>query len=385
MSTPLYGFKRPSGPSGIRSHVLAIATMDNANPTVRRIASLVRGVVPVCVTFGRGLMGEDMAQHNRVLQNLATHPNVYGVIVVSLEDESHKVLAKAVADTGRPVMSFSIEDDGGTLSVAEKGARAAMALLQQASLLKPEPMPWSEFVLGVECGGSDGSSGIVSNPVTGMVADMVIDRGGTVIMSETLEMLGGEHLLAARASDPAVGEKIRASVQFCVDYANGLGIDLVGTNPVPDNIAGGLSTIEEKALVAIKKGGTKPLVEVIDTGHRPTRKGFVIMDAPCPGVENLTSIAAGGAHAIIFSTGKGNCSGHPVVPVIKVSGNAHTLRILGDNIDVALSPVLTRDMPLNEAAQILDRELLEVCSGKPTRADMLGEFEVAISRLLRAL
>lgn len=246
-------------------------------------------------------------------------------------------------------------------------------------------MPWSELTLGVECGGSDGSSGIVSNPVTGMVADMVVDRGGTVIMSETVEVLGGEHLLAARAKDPVTKQKILDAVNFCVTYSKEVGVDLLGSNPAPDNIKGGLSTIEEKALGAIKKGGSKPLMEVIGNAYRPTKKGFIFMDAPAPGVENVTALCAGGTQVIIFSTGKGNPSGHPLSPTIKVSGNPFTVELLKDNLDVDLSAVITKGASLADAAKVLEQELVDVCWGKPTKADLLGEFEVAISRLCRTV
>lgn len=385
MLKPLQGYRRPDGRMGIRNHVAVVACMDNAHPTVRRIASMIRGVVPLCPGFGRGLMGEDARQHDRVVINTATHPNVYASIVVSLEDKTCHRIAEKIAATGMPVLPLSIEDMGGTLKVAATGAAQAMRFLREASRLRPEPMDWSELVVGVECGGSDGSSGIVSNPATGMVADMIIDRGGTVIMSETLEMLGGEDQLAARAPDPAVGQKLIDIVQFCVDYADRHNVDLMGANPAPDNIAGGLTTIEEKALGAIKKGGSRPLMEVVDLGCRPSRKGFVVMDAPAPGVENLTALVAGGCHAVLFSTGKGNCSGHPVAPVIKVSGNPYTVDVLRDNIDVDVSGVITKGQTLGEAAALLERHLVDVCWGMPTSADMLGETEMAVTRIMRTL
>ena len=385
MLKPLQGYRRPDGRMGIRNHVAIVASMDNAHPTVRRIASMVKGVVPLCPGFGRALLGADAEQHDRVVVNTATHPNVYAAIVVSLENKTSERLTAKIAETGMPVVGLSIEDMGGTVQVAARGAREAMRFLREAARLRPEPMPWSEFVLGVECGGSDGSSGIVSNPVTGMVADRVIDAGGTVIMSEALELLGGERMLADRAPDPAVGQKVSDMVQFCLDYAGKYNLDLMGANPAPDNIAGGLSTIEEKALGAIKKGGSRPLMEVVELGVRPSKKGFVIMNAPAPGVENLTSIVAGGCHAVIFSTGKGNCSGHPVAPVVKVSGNPYTVDILRDNIDVDVSGVISNNMPLADAADILSDHLVDVCWGMPTSADMLGEIEMAVSRIMRTL
>jgi altronate dehydratase large subunit len=385
MSQELWGYRRNGGEFGIRNYVAIISAMDNSNPAARRIASIVRGTMPVCPTFGRASMGPDLEQHIRTLVNTGTNANVYGAVVVSLFRSSADEIAQAISKTGRPVEAYAVEEDGGTANVANLGVRAALQMMGDAGRERREPMPWSDFILGVECGGSDGSSGIVSNPVTGMVADRVIDRGGTVIMSETVEVLGGEHLLAARAKDPATKQKILDAVNFCVTYSKEVGVDLLGANPAPDNIKGGLSTIEEKALGAIKKGGSKPVMEVIGCGHRPTKKGFVFMDAPAPGVENVTALAAGGTHVIIFSTGKGNPSGHPIVPTIKVSGNPFTVELLKDNLDVDLSAVITKGMSLPDAANILDQELIEVCWGKPTKADLLGEFEIAISRLCRTV
>jgi altronate dehydratase large subunit len=385
MSQEISGYRRQDGTFGIRNYVAIISAMDNANPTARRVASVVRGVQPVCPTFGRGAMGADLEQHLRTMVNMGTNANVYGAVVVSLFRSSADEIAEAIAKTGRPVEAYGIEEDGGTANTAHLAVRAALRLMGDAGEQRRERMPWSEFTLGVECGGSDGSSGMVSNPVTGMVADMVVDRGGTVIMSETAEVLGGEHLLAARAKDAVAEQKILAAVNFCVTYAKELGVDLLGANPAPDNIKGGLSTIEEKALGAIKKGGSKPVVEVIGNGYRPTKKGFVFMDAPCPGVENVTSLSAGGAQVIIFSTGKGNPSGHPLSPTIKVSGNPFTVESLADNLDVDLSAVISKGTSLADAAKILDQELIDVCWGKQTKADLLGEYEVAISRVCRAL
>jgi len=385
MSQEIWGYRRKDGKFGIRNYVAILSAMDNSNPTARRVAAIVRGTQPVCPTFGRASMGADVEQHLRTVVNMGTNPNVYGAVVISLFRSSADEIAEAIARTGRPVEAYAIEEDGGTANAANLSVRAALRMMGDAGRQRREPMPWSELVLGVECGGSDGSSGIVSNPATGMVADRVIDRGGTVIMSETVEVLGGEHLLAARAQDPVVKQKVIAAVNFCVTYAKEVGVDLLGSNPAPDNIKGGLSTIEEKALGAIKKGGSRPLMEVIGYGERPTKKGFVFMDAPAPGVENVTALAAGGTQVIIFSTGKGNPSGHPLVPTIKVSGNPFTVELLKDNLDVDLSAVITKGMTLSEAAGILEQELIDVCWGKPTKADLLGEFEVAISRLCRTV
>ena len=201
----------------------------------------------------------------------------------------------------------------------------------------------------------------------------------------TLELLGGEEMLGRRAVTPEVAAKVKGIIQRTLDYAAEHNLDIMGANPAPDNIAGGLTTIEEKALGAIKKGGTRPLVEVLEEGERPTKKGFVIMDAPAPGVENLTAIVSGGCHAVIFSTGKGNCIGHPVAPVIKISGNPMTVKSMRDNIDVDVSGVINQGLTLDQVTDIVQDKLADVCWGAMTSSDMLGEIETAASRLLRTL
>ena len=197
--------------------------------------------------------------------------------------------------------------------------------------------------------------------------------------------MGGEEILGRRAVTPEVAAKVKRIIQRTLDYAAEHNLDIMGANPAPDNIAGGLTTIEEKALGSIKKGGTKPLVEVLEEGERPTKKGFVIMDAPAPGVENLTAIVSGGCHAVIFSTGKGNCIGHPVAPVIKISGNPMTVKSMRDNIDVDVSGVINQGLTLDQATDIVQDKLADVCWGAMTSSDMLGEIETAASRLLRTL
>ncbi len=385
MNNQLWGYRRPDGNFGVRNYLAVVACMNSVNPTVRRIASLVPGVKPLCPGFGSSLMGEDARQYFRTMVNMCTNPNIFGVVVIGLGENSSKGFVEAIASRGWRVAGFDIEGKGGTVKTTALAASALIEMAGEAAGLQKEHMPWEKLVLGVECGSSDGSSGMVSNPVTGRVADKVVDRGGTVIMSETVEMLGAEHLLAARAQNEETRERILAAVEYCVSYAKGMNVDLLGINPLPDNIEGGLSTIEEKSLGAIKKGGSRPLVEVVDYGCRPGRNGFVIMDAPGPATENMTAISAGGAQVIIFSTGRGNTIANPISTTIKVSGNPYTVKALSDNIDVDLSAVIAKGMTHEEAAEILDNRLYRVCNGEPTKADLLNETEVAISRIARTL
>jgi altronate dehydratase large subunit len=385
MEIQLEGFKRPDGGIGIRNYIAIIAVMDNSSPTVRRIASAVQGAIALAPGAGRGLMGEDWEQHVRTLIGLGTNPNIAGAVVVSLEPESANMVAQGIEKTGRPVAVISLQDAGGTVKAAQAGISAASAMAAATYRAQRVPLPWSELVVGLECGGSDGSSGIVSNPAVGIVADRLVARGATVIMSEPIEIVGGEHLLARRARNDEVAGRLYDAVKKCVNYSQEVGIDPFKANPGPDNIAGGLSTIEEKALGAIKKGGSTVLNEVIGHSVRPTEKGLVFMDAPAAAVENLTALAAGGTHLILFSTGRGNPIGNPVAPTIKLTGNPFTVKIMRDNIDVDLSAVMTEGLSLDGAADLIDAEIVAVCQGKSTCTDRLGVVEVAISRTLRTL
>ena len=246
-----------------------------------------------------------------------------------------------------------------------------------ASRIQREPSAISDLVVGVECGGSDGTSGIASNPATGQVADWLVEAGGTVILSERTEIIGGEEILASNAASATVAEEIRAVVTRTQEHARQHGIEL--TNLVADNIEGGLSTQEEKALGAILKGGTTPLQEIVGSAEQPSKKGLVFMDAHSPGTENITALAGGGAQIIIFSTGLGNPIACPIAPTIKVSGNPNTVVELCDNIDVDVSAIIKGEKSIAQSAEVLYEEFLQVANGGMTRSEVLGDEEVAIS------
>lgn len=376
------GFRRPSGGPGARNHLAVISVMDNTNPIVRRICSLRKDLVGVNTSFGRALYDDDQNQHFRVMGHLAGHPNVGAAIVIGLEPKTSGAIAEVAAKASpwMPLEIVTVHETGGTLKMTSRAMELIDKLWRHLSTARREPCELGEITLGTECGGSDTTSGLVSNPVTGMVADRVIDEGGTVIFSETLEIVGAEHLLARRAADTKTRRRILACVKRTLDYAESLGVDLIGSNPTDDNMAGGLSSIEEKSLGAVKKGGSRPIVEVIGVGERPARRGTVFADAPCGGVENITSLASSGAQAIIFSTGIGNPVGHPISPTIKVTGNPRTAAHMAENIDVDLRGVMEGGMSYDEAAERLLGELMDVLSGKLTTSELLGETEVTVSR-----
>lgn len=381
------GFRRPSGEPGVRNHLAIISAMDNTNPLVRRICSLRKDLIAVNTSFGRALMGEDEKQHFRVMGHLAGHPNVGAAIIIGLEPITAGAIAEfaAKASPWMPLEVITIHEVGGTLKTTQRALELAGKLSAHLDRARREPCELGELTLGTECGGSDTTSGLVSNPVTGMVADRVVEAGGTVIFSETLEILGAEHLLAQRATDAKTRRLLLSGVRRALAYAEELGVDLIGSNPTPDNIAGGLSSIEEKSLGAIKKAGNGPIVEVVGVGERPTRKGTVFADAPCGGVENITSLSASGAQAIIFSTGIGNPIGHPISPTIKVTGNPRTAALMPENIDVNLCDVIENGLSYTDARMRLETELLEVLSGKLTTSEVLGETEITVSRAALSL
>ena len=374
---PLWGFHRPDGSVGVRNYVAIVATADAVNPVARRIASLVKGTVPIYTAFGRGMKGEDGERHVRTRAGLAKNPNVAAALVVGLEPKSAQEIANLVAATGKPVEWIAVETIGGSHNATTEGARIALQMVITASRIQREPSAISDLVVGVECGGSDGTSGIASNPATGQVADWLVEAGGTVILSERTEIIGGEEILASNAASATVAEEIRAVVTRTQEHARQHGIEL--TNLVADNIEGGLSTQEEKALGAILKGGTTPLQEIVGSAEQPSKKGLVFMDAHSPGTENITALAGGGAQIIIFSTGLGNPIACPIAPTIKVSGNPNTVVELSDNIDVDVSAIIKGEKSIAQSAEVLYEEFLQVANGGMTRSEVLGDEEVAIS------
>lgn len=371
------GYPRDDGQVGVRNRLAVISAMDNANPVAQRVAGLVRNAVSITAPFGRGQVAEDRDRHDGTLIGIGRNPNFGAALIISLEPASAEAIAEGVAKSGKPVEIVTIQQAGGTLKATDQGVRKAIGLTQAIGRIRREPHPLADLIIGVECGGSDTTSGISANPVTGLVGDRIIDAGGTWILSETEEITGAEHSLIERASSEEVAKAMRQAIERAEALAAYHGVQLWPMGP--DNIAGGLTTVEEKALGGVHKGGSRPLNEVVALGQKPTRKGLVFMDAPAPGSENITALSAGGAQIIIFTTGVGNPIGSPVSPTIKVCGNPQTVVHFQDNIDVDVSHVTKGEKTLMEAADILFDELVEVACGKMTRNEILGDFELVIS------
>ena len=375
-----WGYRRANGSVGIRNHVAILAVMDNANGVVRHLSQLVRGTLPLPVWYGRGQFGADDRLFRRTQVGLANNPNIAAVLVVSLERVSAGKMTEAISKSGKPVEQISIQDVGGTVEAIAKGMRLLVPLVQAASEQRPEQVPLSELILGVECGGTDTTSGIASNPALGWVADQVVGQGGVVYLSETSEWMGAEAVLARRARNPEVAHAIYAAVRRIEQDAIARGVDIRGANPVPDNIRGGISSIEEKSLGAIIKGGTTTIQDVLAYGQRAAAKGLYLMDTAAPAAESMTGLAAGGAQIIIFTTGQMNIMGCPVAPTIKVTGNPRTAQRLADNVDIDVSAMLSGES-LEAAGSRLYHGMLGTASGRLTRAEVFGDEEIAISRI----
>jgi altronate dehydratase large subunit len=381
----ILGYVRPDGKVGIRNHLLVMSTVICSSFVARRIADQVQGAVAIENPFGCGQLEPDLEITRRTLVNTAKNPNVGGVLVVGLGCEQIQAddLVREIEKTGKPVEKVVIqEEDGGTPAAIEKGVRLLRKMAEEVLSQRPEEVDMSNLVLGVECGGSDATSGLASNPVVGYVADRVVDLGGTVILSETPEMIGAEDILANRAVSREVGERIVRTVRRWVELAASYNVDLVGTQPAPGNIAGGISTIEEKSLGAIIKGGSRPVQGMVDYAEEVRGKGLWLMDTPGYDIMSVVGMVAGGATLVIFTTGRGTPTGNPIAPVIKVTANPQTARKMRENIDFDASTVILGQETIEQAGERLFRLVIDVARGKPTRAELLGFKEFMIHKII---
>jgi altronate dehydratase large subunit len=377
-----WGYERPDGRVGTRNHVLVVPTVVCSNHVAASISSLVEGTIAVAHQHGCTQIGRDLEQTVRTLVGTASNPNVFGAVVVGLGCEAigaHS-MAEAIRATGRPAQALLIQEHGGTLSAIAAGARLAMDLSQEASLLQRVRCSPAQIVLGTECGGSDACSGLSANPALGWVSDRLVEMGATVILAETTELIGAEHILCRRTAGKDVERALLAAIEQAEMKALASGLDLRGTQPTPGNIEGGISTIEEKSLGCVHKAGSGVLQEVVPYASRPSKRGLVMMDTPGQDVEQLSGMVAGGANAVIFTTGRGTPTGSPVVPTIKVSSNTMLYRAMRDNIDFDAGTILTGQDTVESLGSRLLEELMQVCSGKLTRSELLRHRDFGIHR-----
>jgi len=368
-----WGYPRPDGSIGTRNYVAIIPTVVCATATARQVSDNVKGSVPFLHHQGCALTPDDLAMANRTLMNLALNPNIAAVVLISLGCDPMDIdgIAEGIAREGKPVEKLVIQQVGGTIATVEKGTKIARQMVSDASRVLRAEFDDAQLMFGAECGGSDTTSGLGGNPAIGAAFDILVKKGGRAVFSETTEFIGAEHLLARRAVTPEVGAQITAMVRRYEERFLERGVDMRGTNPTKGNIEGGLTTIEEKSLGAISKGGTETIQEIYEYGERPSKGGLTIVDGPGFDAPSLTAMAAAGATVMFFSTGRGTPLGSPFVPVVKVTANGATFEKMKDNIDFYVN--LAQKDHMGEIGADLYAEALQVASGKQTKAEILGQ------------
>lgn len=377
---PLRGYRRADGRVGIRNLVAVMAAADNVNPLARKLAGAVPGIVCLPASYGRGQLGEDLEITVRTMAGLAAHPNVAYCLIVSFEAASFERITGPVRALGREATGMSLLEEGGLNAALQKGTDLLRSMMERARSIDAQEVDAGDFLLGLECGGSDTTSGLFGNPSLGVFTDALIAAGGSAIFSEPVECLGGESLIAKRARTPEAKRQMIAAIHRFREIALSAGVDLTGINPTADNIAGGLSTIEEKSLGAIAKSGSCLIEGLIGYGERPPAKGLWFMDAPAAAVENLTALAAAGAQAILFVTGSGNPVGHPIAPTIKICANPQTTAQMPEHIDVDLSQIFADTFATQKGARRIAEVFAATVNGRESAAERLDYLETNISR-----
>jgi len=374
------GYLRPDGSTGFRNHIAILTSVGCANDLALKLGRMYPNILLLTHRQGCSQLGADNDQTFRTLAGLGKSPNIAGVLVVGLGCETIPAerLANEISKTKKMVEYLDFLDDEGLMAAIPKGARILEGMLQEASQMTKVPCCIEQLTLGLKCGLSDTTSGITSNPATGIAADMVIESGGRVIFSETPELIGAERIVGKRAASREVEEKLYRMVREFKERAKASDMDLQEANVAPGNIAGGITTIEEKSLGSIMKAGGKILQGVLDYGEIPKGKGLFFMDGPGRTPEAVTGLNAAGAQIIIFPTGGGSPGGSPISPVIKVTGNPQTAQRLKDHIDVDVSSVIRGEELLEKAGERLFQKLVKVVDGELTKSETLGYGSIAV-------
>jgi altronate dehydratase large subunit len=387
MMEEFMGYQREKGNVGIRNKIAIISSVICVNHVAQEIAKKIDDAVAITHPLGCGQFGPDFTYTSRTLIGLGSNPNIYGAIVIGLgcENMSNKLIAKGIKKTKKPVEFFNVQEiKGGSVAAVDLGVKIGKQMAEEAKELKREPFDFSHLVLGLECGGSDSISGITANPVVGVISDKIVELGGISILPEFTEWIGTEGILTKRAVDQKVAEKINSTISTFLDNTMKVGIDFRGIQPTPGNIEGGLTTIEEKSLGTIAKGGKSPIQGILEYSEAPKGKGLYLMIEPGLDIESMTGLAAAGAQIICFTTGRGSPAGNPVAPVIKLCGNPQTCEMMACNVDVDASTIITKNKKVEDVADILWQKLKATCNGEKTSAELLGFEDLAIWRCTAA-
>ena len=378
----LRGFRRGESTFGIRNRLVVMPSVCCANSLVKQIAMYDKDAVPIIHQHGCDHIEKDRVQVLRTLVGICNNPNVGGILLVGLGCESIGVedIISGIDTENKIVESIIIQEIGDREKIIERGRKYLHKIKGYLSKQKLEAFSLSNLVVGLECGASDPFSGITANPAVGLVSDKLVQAGATVILAEIPEMIGAEQALSERFDNQEVKEKLFSRIREYVEISRGYGCDLLGINPTPGNIKSGLSSIEEKSLGCIAKGGSSKIREFVGYAERPRSKGLVVMDTPGNDPESVTGIVAGGAHIVLFTTGLGTPLGNPVAPIIKIASNNDAYARMRDYLDINAGEVVSGVNVSVVAARIFEF-LIRVCNGEKTASERNRCREFAINRI----
>jgi (2R)-sulfolactate sulfo-lyase subunit beta len=376
------GYKRDDGRVGVRNHVLILPVDDLSNAACEAVANNIKGTLAVPHPYGRLQFGADLELHFKTLIGTGSNPNVAATVVIGIEDGWAKRVADGIAATGKPVSFFGIEGHG-DMETIRRASRVAKDYMQWASELRREERPLKDLWVSTKCGESDTTSGIGANPCVGNAFDKLYAHGVTLVFGETTELTGGEQLVAARCRTPEVRDKFMFMFNRYQEVVNRHKTsDLMDSQPTKGNIAGGLTTIEEKALGNIQKIGRKCMVDgVLDKAEVPCGPGLWFMDSSSAAAEMVTLCAASGYAVHFFPTGQGNVIGNPILPVIKLCANPRTVRLMPEHIDVDVSGITRKEINMDQAGDKLLEMMFRTANGRLTAAEALGHREFVLTRL----
>lgn len=384
-NTKISAYRRENGRVGVRNHVVILPVDDISNAACEAVANNIKGTLALPHAYGRLQFGEDLDLFFRTMIGIGSNANVAAVVVIGIENGWTKRIVDGIAKTGKPVTGFSIEGKGDIRTIADASYRAK-EYIQWASELERKECDLSELYISVKCGESDTTTGLASCPAVGNVIDKHCAIGGTASFGETSELTGAEHIVSAKAANDAVRKDFMAAFE---DYTNLVFSqkkdDLSESQPTKGNIAGGLTTIEEKALGNVEKLGKKTkFVGCLKPADAPSGSGLWFMDTSSAAAEAVTLWAASGAVVHLFPTGQGNVIGNPIEPVIKLSGNPKTVATMKEHIDLDVSKILQGEMTIDEAGDALLEIVRRTANGRLTAAEALGHREFSLTKLYRS-
>ena len=380
------GYKRKDGSVGIRNKLLIISITGLTGPASRKISSFLQGSLFIDNPYGGGIIGEDNIRQENAIIGFCNNPNVGAVLIISADPPKGNFIKSKLMKSKKPFVLLTLDEcnhDG--IKLFEKGLRAGAKLMKDISNNRREKVSLKNLIIGLECGRSDPSSGIIANPIMGLISDKLVNIGGSVILGETIEWLGAEHLLIKKAVSKTIKEKIMNSLNSQVNFAKSKNIDLLGNNPGFQNIEAGLSTIEEKSLGNVAKAGSSKIQDLISWGEQPKKRGLNLMHAPSYAPESLSGFSSAGCQLVLFSTGVGNSFNNHIAPSIKFSANPDACKKLSEQLDFKCSDVFHEKTSLENSSKDLWKLIKDVCSGSLTWGEVLNESSEVFSRIDRSL